>query len=203
MEISFSDVRRDIGDYFPALRNLAAEAVSTYRSKYPSEIRLQHSKRTRASCVHDHFVAEAARFAEVTQGVSLVLTQKLWVLYFEKGYAVCFKKLDDDALPHGHLTGQVLKFRNQLPMDCAPEAIHLYLGYQLNDLGELHKIVLTCPSGNQANRWAEELSDDGIGSSVIVNLFDPLPEEDIGGRIVPKEPKKDHEAKSGDGEPSA
>jgi hypothetical protein len=203
VDISFSDVRRDIGEYFDDLQNLARSAVQTYRAKYSAEVHVEHSKRSRASCVHDHFVAAAARFAEQHSGVELVPSQSLWMLCFEKGYAVCFKKLDDDKLPRGHLTGQAVRFRNQLPIDNLPipEAKKLFLGYQRNDLGELYKVYLTCPSGNTANQWAEELDEDGIGSSVIVNLFDPAPTEDQGGRIVPKKPKEDDEAESGNGDP--
>lgn len=199
MEIRESDVRNDIGKHFPALYALAVEAVSTYRNKYSKALHREHSKRSRASCVHDHFVAGAARFAEDTDGVRLVESMHLWVLYFDAGYSIRFKKLDDDKLPStGQLTQQVIKYRNQQPLDGIPDSKHLDLGYQLNEAGELHKVYLVCPSGIKANQWDQELEDDGA-ASVVVNLFDTMPSDDHGGRIVPKKPKDD-KTESGDGD---
>lgn len=206
MGVTPDEVERDLGSLFPRLYAIAKEAVGTYRSEgYSPRIRKDHSKRSRASLIHDHWVAAASRLQEEFPDLRLELIQHLWVLCVGSRYAIRFKMVDDDKLPAaGHLTGQTIRFRNQLPLDGLeePPGHNLEIGYQLDSLGQLHRVFLISPSGNQSNEWEYELSDNGA-AAVVVSLF-PRPAADPGAaQIVPKKPEKFHETEPGDGNSGA
>src|SRR5690606_25598911 len=117
----------------------------------------------------------------------LVETKHLWTLYFECGYSMRFKKVDDEKMTAGQLTEQVRNFRSQVDVEGIPVSVHLDLGYQLNELGELAHVYIVCPSGIRSNAWDVEITATEV-KSVVVNLFPETPPEDTevaGGKIIP------------------
>lgn len=196
--------RRDLGEYFPELYGLVSEAVAAYNS-YPAAFKKAHSLRSRASLIHDHFVECAAVYAALHEDTfTLVETQRMWVLYFESGYCLRFKKVDDEKMSSGHLTEQFKNFRSQIDVDGIPQSTHLELGYQLSALGQLAHLYLVCPSGIQSNAWDIEITPTEA-KSVVVDLF-PTPKDDggsvAGGKVIPKRRDVD-ESESGNGDSGA
>jgi hypothetical protein len=202
MGISEADVRRDLGEHFHALHELVGKAVDTYNS-YPASLKKAHSKRSRASLIHDHFLEHAAAYAERRQeSVRLVETKHLWVFYFQTGYAMRFKKVDDEKMTAGQLTEQVRNFRSQADVVGIPISTHLDLGYQLTELGQLAHVYIVCPSGIQSNAWDVEITATDV-KSVVVNLFPPPKATDepvTGGKVIPKTRDTD-ESESGNDDP--
>ena len=201
MEIQQSTVQADLANYLPRLREGIAQAVDEYGSKYDSALKRIHSKRSVASLIHDHIVAKMSEFAEVTSGVSLTSSKKLWILTFPEGYILRFKKVGTDKMPSGHKTQQVKNFRNHRGLDGLPPAVCLELSYQLNATGNLHAVYLICPSGTWSNMWDSEILDDGA-RPVVVSLFGE-PTEHEGATLLPKKREVGNEAQSGDGDTGA
>lgn len=201
MEISQESVESDLSAYLPALRHQVAKALVDYTGQYDAALRRAHSKRSMASVVHDHIVANMSEFAETTPGVMLRLSKNLWILTFAEGYIVRFKKVGSRKLPSGHKTGQVRDFRNQRGIDGLPPAICLDLSYELNATGSLHAVYLICPSGINSNMWDSEITDDGA-RPIVVSLFGE-PTEPQGATLQPKKRGTERETQSGDGDTGA
>lgn len=201
MEISQEVVESDLASYLPDLRCRVARALADYTIEYAPKLRRVHSKRTKASLVHDHIVEKMAEFAESTPGVVLRNCQNLWVLTFPQGYIVRFKKVGPFKLPSGHKTRQVRNFRNHVGLEGLPPAICLDLSYQLDESGDLHGVYLICPSGTSSNMWDSEITDDGA-RPIVVSLFGEQIEPQ-GATLQPRKRDKIRESESGDGNSSA
>lgn len=202
MEIQQEAVHAELAGYLPDLRAGVAEAVASYNETEP-RLRRIHSRRSTASLIHDHIVANMARFAEDRPGVQLRSNQNLWVLSFPEGYLIRFKKVGRKKLASGHKTRQVRRFRNHQQLEGLPSAVSLDLSYELSDDGMLRAVYLICPAGVSSNMWDSELKDDGA-RSVVVSLFGtPNDMEPQGATLLPKKRGGKDEAEPGDGNTGA
>lgn len=200
-----SDVRRDLGGHFGNLYKMVRESVDTYNDSYPASLKKAHSKRSRASLIHDHFFEQAAIFAEPRQDIlRLVESRNLWMLFFQVGYSMRFKKVDEDRIAGGHITDQLENYRCQFEVEGIPSSVHLDLSYQLSNDLQLSNVYVICPSGVQTNAWELEITPNDA-RSVVVDLFPESPTDGSsieGGKITPKEKSID-ESESGNDDSSA
>jgi hypothetical protein len=111
----------------------------------------------------------------------------MFVVAFQAGAAVRFKKLDDGFLASGIGTGQALDFMSQEDLPGMPECVYLQAGYRLNLLEtDLEGIYLTCPRGRTANYWWHQL-DAESGVAFDDNIFPFAPTEPSGPTGAPYE----------------
>jgi hypothetical protein len=202
VEISQSKVHEDLAEYLPSFRTAVAAAVSGYEAGYSPRQRTIHTRRSRASLIHDHIVANIAKAAEGWDDVKLVESKMLWLVSIP-GYLIRIKKVGPSKLPSGHRTRQVRRLRSHKQLDGLPQAISLDLSYELNQqTGELRKVYLICPSGVYGNMWDSELESSGETTPVVVSLFNaPASTDPSGATLRPKKGRND-EAEPGDGGPS-
>lgn len=206
MEIEQDVVHAELADHLPQLRRMIDRAVAAYKTEYSADVRRIHSRRSRASVIHDHIVHNAAEFAENEAAVELRELSHLWLLVFENGYVLRFKKVDSRKLPAGHKTQQVLKYRSQQQLDGIAPSINLDLSYQLDLEGNIHAVYLICPAGAYSNMWDSVLTADGT-KPVVVSLFGDksnIPAaEPQGAKITTKKRGTPNETESGDGNSSS
>jgi hypothetical protein len=202
MEIQQDQVHADLEVYLPALREAVATAVGAYSQQYSSGLRRIHSQRSRASLIHDHIVDNVSMFADQSDGVELIESQKLWLLSFANGYLIRFKKVGRSRIAAGHRTGQVKRFRNQKQLDGLPKAINLDLSYELDVVGALLAVYLICPSGSYSNMWDSEIGMEGA-RPIVVSLFGTPPTDPEGAKLLPKKRDQKDGTQSGDGGSSA
>jgi hypothetical protein len=145
-------------DELPLLYQCIRQAWEKYVNGYPAALKAEHSPRSRASLVHDHIVMAARRMLESRMGVCCHEINKLFIVSFNSGIAIRFKKLDDSFRSSNIRTQQSLDFMGQQHLPEIEAAVNLQAGYRLNALEtDLEGIYLTCPSGEDTNAWVLEL----------------------------------------------
>lgn len=146
-------------------------AWDKYMKDYPPALKAEHSARSRASLVHDHIVMFARQFLEPRMGVYCHEINKLFIVSFNCGVAIRFKKLDECFRASNIRTQQCLDFMQQQNLPEVDAAVNLQAGYRLNALEtDLEGIYLTCPSGQQANSWVLELSAEQYGINNVSHI---------------------------------
>lgn len=204
MEIQPDVVHEALAPYLPGLRQMVFQAVADY-GKYTPEQRKIHTTRSKASIIHDHFFSHAKLFAAMAEGVRFEERAHLWMLVFDVGFVIRFKKVGRDLLPAGHLTQQVLKFRTHQQLDEIPRSVNLDLSYEEDVLGNLQNVLLICPSGPKSNMWVSELHEEAVETKVV-SLFGAAhhnQDEPSGASITTKRREKGNETQSGNGDSSA
>jgi hypothetical protein len=203
MEIQQAKVQADLAAYLPELHALASRAVGLYDSAYSPKLRLVHSPRSRASIINDLFLDEAAKYVENREDVRLLECSQCWLLLFDVGYAIKFKKVGSDGVSAGHRTQQVKQFRNQEQMDgMLPTMHHLELTYTLGLDGLLESVHVVCPSGDYSNMWEFKIDRDSaipVVASLLSHNSD-MNQEPQSAKITTKKSRVRHEPKSGNGE---
>lgn len=155
-ELAEKRLNRDL----PLIFKCINDAWEKYMQAYPANLRIAHSARSRASLIHDHIVEMARKYLEPRIGVACHEINKLFLVSFDSGIVIRFKKLDDSYRSSNIRTQQSLGFmeQSQLPLPEIDTAINLQAGYRLNALEtQLQGIYLTHPTGEQANAWVMEL----------------------------------------------
>lgn len=117
---------------------------------YEPEKKRVHSKRSRASLIHDHVIDRILKGFEEMQGAQLFRRQGRYLLSVNDSYLASIKKLDKSMRARGIRTGQAVAFIGQLPLfDMPPGVTHLILGYRLNDLQTgIEGVYIMCPDGD-------------------------------------------------------
>jgi hypothetical protein len=172
---------------------------TAYLDQYPAAVKVVHTTRTRRSIVHDHIVDQAMQLFGGRIGVECMFVQKLFVVSFNNGIAIRFKKLDEKLRSSNIPTQQSIDFVEQSELPEIGSAYFLQAGYQLNSFeSEISGIYLTCPSGSSSNFWDYKIesgraADNGEN---VVN-FPRSPTSGVlgsGVKIVPKQGTKNDEA---------
>ena len=204
MEIQPDDVHKALSAYLPGLRRMVHEAAADYEAYTPDQRKI-HTARTKASLIHDHFFSRAKAFAAQHAGVRFEENAHLYMLVFDAGFVIRFKKVGRDLLPAGHATQQVLKFRTHQQLGTIPPSINLDLSYEEDALGKLQNVFLICPSGPKSNMWVSELQETAV-ETTVVSLFGAAQHsnsEPSGAKITTKRREKGDETQSGNGDPGA
>jgi hypothetical protein len=204
MEILPDDVHKALAPHLEGLRRLVHQAADDY-ARYTPEQRKIHTARSKASLIHDHFFNRAKAFAEKEDGVRFEELSHLCMLVFSSGVVIRFKKVDQNLLPSGHQTQQVLKFRTHQQLGEIPTSINLDLGYDEDLLGKLQNVFLICPSGPKSNMWVSELQVGAVDTTVV-SLFSAAQhsqDEPSGAKIATKQRDKGDETQSGNGDTGA
>jgi len=159
-------VKSLLRDDLPLIFKCVRSAWGTYMS-YPVSLRQAHTSRSRASLVHDHFVDFARQMFEPRVGVHCHEINKLFIISFNSGIAIRFKKLDECYRSSNIATQQSMDFLAQQNLPGVEAAVNLQAGYQLNTLEtDLKGVYLTQPESN-ANAWVIELSAAEYGIDTI------------------------------------
>jgi hypothetical protein len=163
-----------LGKALPALTSCIARAWARY-GEYPAELRMAHSSRSRASLIHDHAIDFARQHFDVHPGSQCQEIRKLFLVYFDAGIVVRFKKLDEKFRVSNIHTQQCMKFMDQLPLPSFGETINLHVGYRLNRLQtDLEGIYLACPNGPTTNAWVMHIGNTASGDDAL-SLVPHLP----------------------------
>jgi hypothetical protein len=188
----------ELAHHTESIHSLVTSAVAIYNGTLAEQL-LAHTKRTKASSIHDYFFDAAKKFCEGRTDARVHTQNLMRLLVLDERYVFRFKMLDEDDLPRNQPTVQVRKFRSQMEIEGLGEYYRLEIGYKLAQIGTLERVLLVCPSSTKANAWASNI----VGSEqlpVVVPLFPTAPE--------PAEPtvrgKHDiQKPESGDADPGA
>lgn len=165
-------------------------AWDDYISKYPPEVRMIHTSRTKANIVRDHMVARACQAFEDVPSVRLLTHRGYFLVHVEGKVLLRFKKLGKNRRSSNYPTKQAVAYMDNLPLDGIPESTRLDVGYQLNDLQTMIATVLiNCPRW-QGTEWVIDLEVE-LQSS-IPQVHEITPSQHAETQVHPKvgEPKK-------------
>lgn len=155
--VSQKEVVDRLGKALPALASCISQAWEIY-GRYPAELRVDHTSRSRASLIHDHATSLARQHFDVRAGSHCQEIRKLFLVYFDSGIIVRIKKLDENFRTSNIRTQQCLNFMDQLALPTLGDTVNLHVGYRLNALQtDLEGIYLACPSGANGNAWVMSL----------------------------------------------
>ncbi len=126
----------------------------------------------RAAVVHSFIISEATK----NLGGAATVYNRYGLVVFEiRGYAIRFKKHDEQLLSRNQETRQVRDFMGQQPLEGVPSVWNLEAGYVLDRIGS--SIVSTnvvCPNGfKNEPYWHIELHEQGYELSAVHDLFAP------------------------------
>lgn len=143
--------------HYERFHSCVRPAWDDYISKYPPEVRMIHTPRTKANILRDHMVERARQAFENVPNVRL-LTQRGYFLVHVEGKALLrFKKLGKNRRSRNYPTKQAIAFMDNLPLDGIPESTRLDVGYQLNDpQTTIAAVLISCA------RWQ--------GTEYVINL---------------------------------
>lgn len=139
--------------------------------KYPLDLRIEHSARSRASLVHDHIVARATRYATNATSVRVADVNGLHLFVFEARIAIRFKKLDELLRTRNQPTQQVQRFKAQMELPGIEASHNLEAGYILSeDQQQISAVHLLCPSGTGV--YWDVLLTEGTQIGIVQDLFE-------------------------------
>lgn len=186
--ISQAEAERRLKPFAQSLYGVPRNAWDIYHRLTPAALLLHYKATARATSVHDLMVAEAAKLVSENDEIKAFecLTMRGIII---DGMAIRFKKLDEQSRSRNNVTGQVERFRQQIPLQGFDALHNLELGYVLNhDETDISEIRIACPN-NRGVFWAMRLNDGG-GEMIIADLFDPIAprddDDDEGAEIAPK-----------------
>lgn len=170
-----------LGQDIDLIHNCVRLGWEDFVEEFSPSQRVKLSSRSRASIVNDLIVLRARSAFETHLNAHCLDIQKMFVVAFQSGIAVRFKKLDEAFIASGIPTTQALDFVAQGALPGIGEGVHLHAGYRLDQFeSELEGIYLTCPRGRSANYWWHELgkdADEGQGTIAVLPItpMDPGP----------------------------
>jgi hypothetical protein len=164
-------VEQILKNELPLIRQCIRMGWDRYMKDYPIALRTEHSSRSRASLVHDHIVMFARQILEPRQGICCHEINKLFIVSFDCGIAIRFKKLDECFRASNIRTQQSMDFMEQEDLPEIQAAVKLQAGYRLNMLEtDLEGIYVTCPASRQANSWVLELAEEQYGINNVSHI---------------------------------
>jgi hypothetical protein len=167
--------------------------VRYYTDKYPEEIRVEHTARTRSSARHDHMVASLKRAFDGSPDAKVVENGNLVVLaingVLDDGTigtaALRFNKWDSGG-PHSNDTAQTSLFNGQQPLQAQDGAVqipdhatYLWVGYELNAIGTAAKSVSVSCRLNDVVLWERPIA-----------AAEPLPIANLAERRSEEQPER-------------
>lgn len=170
----------------PLIGGLITGAWQDYLA-YPAGVRMQHSPRSRASCVHDHMVTRARALFEPRPEMATCQDRGgLFLVLLHGRIALRFKKLDEDLRSCNIPTQQSLEFvRQEMDLPGFKRITYLQAGYQLNKTQtEISGAYIACPNGYR-NLWVIDLPLHAEGADVHTI---PAPSSPNRPRLIAKAP---------------
>lgn len=160
--ISRGDAVGVLTPHFPLLDEIFKRAMSGY-SEYPAILRMDHSKRSRASILHDLIVRHAREVFEGVPGVVFRTIRGLFIVEIAGRLFIRFKKLDKRRMASSIPTKQSNCYYDQdieqLHLDGIPPVTALVAGYQLDMFEQnLDSCLVTCPIGKSIH-WAIDIQN--------------------------------------------
>lgn len=165
-----------LGNNLDLIHNCVRSGWADFLKKFSASQRMVMSTRSRRCLVNDLIVLRARAVFEGNVEAVCMDIQGMFVVAFESGVAVRFKKLDDSFKASGIPTTQSLDFMRQEGLPGVGDGIHLHAGYRLDRFeAELEGVYLACPRSRTANHWWHELKEGEISATgeTVVLPFDP------------------------------
>ncbi|MDL2284499.1 hypothetical protein LJC19_05085 [Oxalobacter sp. OttesenSCG-928-P03] len=180
-------VIQKIAEDLPVIYSCIKDGWAIYQKEYPEHLKIAHTSRSRASLVHDHIASLARQRLEPRFGVHCHEIQKLFLVSFNSGVVIRFKKLDDNFRSSNIRTQQSLGFMEQETLPEIGKAINLQAGYRLNELEtDIEGIYLTLPIGESGNAWIFELNEADFARGNVVDLPTMTQQKSKGIRFTKK-----------------
>lgn len=182
-----NDALSSIAEELPIIFSCILDAWQIYQMKYPEDLKIAHSATSRASIVHDHIVSLARQRFEPRFGVQCLVIGRLFIVSFNSGVVVRFKKFDKNFRAHNIRTRQSSGFMTQAPLPEIGEVINLQAGYRLDDLEtDIEGIYLTLPISESGNEWVFELNGADIAKNNVTAFPKTTHQESKGIRLTKK-----------------
>lgn len=149
--------------------------------RYPAELRLVHSKRTRASIVYDHARDRLTELLKPVPRARLLMKRGLAIVLLDDKYVIKIpKRLSAKKLSRTYPTEQTLSFLTHDPQGrfaFLTGRTSVIVGYVLDELElEIHAIYATCPDGTRRNHWTLKLDRAARGAAAATRVpTDGLP----------------------------
>ena len=158
--ISRPDAIGILDPHFPLLDQIFRRAQAGY-AEYPAILRMDHSKRSRASIMHDLIVRYAREVFEGVPGVVFRTIRGLFIVEIAGRLFVRFKKLDKRLMPSSIPTNQANMFYDQqmeqLHLDGIPPVTGLVAGYRFDMFEQdIEACIVTCPIGKNIH-WSIDI----------------------------------------------
>jgi hypothetical protein len=163
MAVTEEQAESDLRPFLPRMARAVRAALAEYVTDYVA-LRHKHSKRTRASVLHDLMVKQLDKEFPVdpNKPVPDVMVMprgnlNLLVVFLGK-YKIRIKKFGSRLRTSNIPTQACLDFERQESFAAIPDATNLNLGYQPLDDATLltSRVWLTCPNGSGVH-WYKEL----------------------------------------------
>lgn len=159
--ISRAEALLSLAPHFPTIQEVFRQTEKHYLD-YPALVRLDQSKRTRATNIHDLLVRYAR---ELFAGVPNVFFRKIRGLFLVEiaGMLVRFNKLGKNGRHYGSTTRQGDLFYTQqfeqIPLPGIPAATSIVAGYQEDSLEQcMSECKMVCPIGSGA-LWTIDINN--------------------------------------------
>jgi len=145
--MSRAEARTLLEPHLPTFKEVFDLAWDHYMRKYDVTLRLDHSRRSRASIVHDLLRRYASERFEGKPGIFLRMIRGLFLVEVAGKLLVRFKKVDRHGKAKNIPTGQAnLFYGQQLELPGISSPTGLVAGYKLDRLEQgIEARLITCP----------------------------------------------------------
>ncbi len=191
--ISRTEALISLSPHFPTLQEVFRRTEKHYLD-YPAIVRLDHSKRTRATNIHDLLVRYAR---ELFEGVPNVFLRKIRGLFLVEiaGMLVRFKKLSKNGRHHSSSTRQGNLFYSQqfeqVPMPGIPVATSVVAGYQEDSLEQsMSECKMVCPIGSDS-LWTIDINHPFEIEENIPVVIPPKQKKTVRAKKLKRDSKAD------------
>ena len=191
--ISRAEALLSLAPHFPTLQEVFRRTEKHYLD-YPAVVRLDHSKRTRATNIHDLLVRYAR---ELFEGVPNVFFRRVRGLFLVEiaGMLVRFKKLGKNGRHYSSATRQGDLFYSQqfeqIPLPGIPAATSIVAGYQEDSLEQsMSECKMVCPIGSDA-LWTIDINNPFNVQENLPVLIPPKPKKTVRAKKLRRNSKAD------------
>lgn len=164
-----------LGNDLDLIQNCIRLGWTDFEEGYTPEQKMKLTPRTRANTLADLIVYRARSAFDGHLRAECMDINQMFVVAFNCGIAVRFKKLDDSFVASNQPTRQAMMFAQQGVLPGISEGVNLNAGYRLDPLAtKLQGIYLACPRGQASNHWLYNFNENGgeeSGRNITLPLF--------------------------------
>ena len=167
-----------LGEDLDLIHNCVRLGWDDFDEEYTAEQKMKLSPRTRANTINDLIVFRARSAFDGHLRANCLDINQMFIVAFNSGIAVRFKKLSEGFTASNIPTQQALAFAQQGVLPGISESVNLNAGYRLDAFAtKLEGVYLAYPRGRKANFWCHEFGADsgqGDGNNLLLP-FTPGP----------------------------
>lgn len=177
--MSKSSFNKAIGDYRAALARVVRKGFDEYFEVY-SPYSAAHSKRTRASLIHDLMIKHAKKELPEKEFRYIVVDERE-IFNFLGEFLIQFKKLKDSLVGSNYPTTQALLFEEEGEVDGLPGIATklplITVGYVPRQYFSGIEAIFATQTVEHRPQWVERLTDEEDGQLPISSILTPPPHD--------------------------